>query len=375
MVYFNNAASSWPKAPGVVDTVSEWLSRPPIHPGRSFGQEDDVLAKCREAISKLINAESPNCIVLTTCATHSLNIAIWGLGLNQGSKVITTVTEHNSVLRPLFHLREKRNVEIVHIPLDGTGSLYFEEFERHIDESVKLVAINHASNVTGRVNDVRSFFSVAKQFRAVTLLDASQSMGLVDLDVKELHADIVAFTGHKALHGPPGTGGLYVSPKVELEQIFVGGTGVRSDLMLHPQDMPMRLEAGTPNVPAFAGLLAAINWHERDGIAHRQTALKLTDKLVAGLKQIPKVRIFGRQVEAEHIPIVSFKISGIEIEEVGYLLDRSFGIVCRTGLHCAPMIHKAIGSSPEGTIRFSLSGFNTEEEVDYAINAIRKLAR
>lgn len=375
MIYFNNAASGWPKAPGVIEAISDWLSRMPVHPGRSFGQEDDVLNSCRTAICKLINAESPKCIVLTTSATHSLNLAIWGLRLCQGSKVITTVTEHNSMLRPLSHLRQRNNIEISYIPLDGTGSLDFDEFERHMDERVKLVAVNHASNVTGRVNDIRNLFIKAKEFGAVTLLDASQSLGLINLDVKWLHADIVAFTGHKALHGPPGTGGLYVSPELELEQVFVGGTGVRSDLMLHPQDMPMRLEAGTPNVPAFAGLVAAMNWYEKDGKASRQVAFQLADKLVAGLSQIPKVKIFGRHMKAEYIPIISFRIDGMEVEEVGYLLDKSFGISCRVGLHCAPMIHQAIGSSPEGTIRFSLSGFNTEEEVDYAINAVRKLVQ
>ncbi|MGB9595754.1 MAG: aminotransferase class V-fold PLP-dependent enzyme, partial [Candidatus Poribacteria bacterium] len=317
----------------------------------------------------------PTQIILTTSATHSLNIALWGLGLKKGDKVITTITEHNSLLRPLHHIKEKFGIDIMFIGLDDYGDLNKEEFDKLIDENVKLVAINHASNVTGRVNDVKPIFSKAKSYGAITLLDASQSLGYIQFKVNEIQADIVAFTGHKVLHGPTGTGGLYVSPSIELEQIFVGGTGVRSDLMLHPQEMPTRYEAGTPNLPAFCGLAKALDWHHQNHKNFCKKVDDLTSELIKGLSDIPKVEIFNNSNDSIRVPIVSFRIKGWEIEEVGYILNQSFGIICRSGLHCAPLIHKAIGSFPDGTIRFSLSGFNADEEVETAIDAIRKIAR
>ncbi|HGE70809.1 TPA: aminotransferase class V-fold PLP-dependent enzyme, partial [Candidatus Poribacteria bacterium] len=208
-----------------------------------------------------------------------------------------------------------------------------------------------------------------------TLLDASQSLGHIQFKVDEIQADIIAFTGHKALHGPPGTGGLYVSPEIELDQIFVGGTGVRSDLMLHPQEMPTRHEAGTPNLPAFYGLSTALEWHNQNHKEFCKKADDLTNKLIKGLKDIPNVEVFDNFDNSMRVPIVSFRIKGWEIEEVGYILNQSFGIICRTGLHCAPLIHKAIGSFPDGTIRFSLSGFNTYSEVETAVDAVRKIAK
>ncbi len=374
MIYFNNAASGWPKAPGVVRTITEILENPPYHPGRSVDNSTDPMDECRVRLAKLLNAETPESIVLTTCATHSLNLALLGLQLGKDARVITTVTEHNSVLRPLHHIKKKNNINIAFIGLDSSGNLDIEGFENLMNDNVKLVVVNHASNVTGRINDVKTIFSIAKRSGATTILDASQSLGYIQINVDQMYADMVAFTGHKALHGPPGTGGLYVSPSIELEQIFVGGTGVRSDLMMHPQEMPTRLEAGTPNLPNFGGLAKALDWHEKNHQEFNKKANNLASMLRYGLANIPDVEVFDNLDNSLKIPIVSFRIKGWKIGEVGYILSQSFGIVSRTGLHCAPLIHKAIGSLPDGTIRFSLSGFNDDSEVEIAIDAVRRIA-
>ena len=234
--------------------------------------------------------------------------------------------------------------------------------------------LNHASNVTGRIQDVRPLFARAHEHGAVTLLDASQTLGHVPVHPESLGADLVAFTGHKALRGPPGTGGLYVSPAVDLEQVIVGGTGVRSDLEFHPPEMPMRLEAGTPNLPAFPGLAVALRWHAVAGRSFQEKEQVVARKLMDGLEGIEGIQIMDHDRQAGRVPIVSFRSGGWTVGDCGYALAHSFGIIFRTGLHCAPLIHAAIGSAPDGTIRFSPSGFTTEEEIDSVLGAVKTLA-
>ena len=228
--------------------------------------------------------------------------------------------------------------------------------------------------MTGKANPVEPLFRLAKAAGALTLLDASQSLGWIPVHPCQLHADLVAFTGHKGLRGSPGTGGLWVAPEIELEQIIVGGTGTRSDLEGHPAEMPARLEAGTPNLPALAGLAAALRWREQDGGASTANQQRLTARLHGGLAEIPRVRLCGGACPAASSGILSFQIRDWDVEEAGYVLRESFGIICRTGLHCAPLIHAALGTAPQGTIRFSLSGCNSEEDVARALGAVRELA-
>lgn len=374
MIYLNDAASAWPKAPGVIAAMVDAMAMPPEHPGRSSVQTADSLVECRERIAVLLGTSAPSRIVLTTHATQALNLAILGLSLPVGAHVITTISEHNSVLRPLWHLQQQQGVRLTIIGFDALGRLDLSAFERALAEGAELVAVNHVSNVTGAVNAVAQLFAQAKGAGAVTLLDAAQSLGHLPVRAEEIGADLVAFTGHKGLRGPTGTGGLYVAPGIELAQVFVGGTGVRSDARFHPPEMPMRLEAGTPNVPAFAGLAAALRWQAQHGDEFIRRERILRDRLHDALREIPRVELFDGDPAAEHLAIISFRIRGWEVEEVGYVLAESFGITCRTGLHCAPLIHHAIGSAPDGTIRFSLSGFTTEQDIETAIIAIRKLA-
>jgi selenocysteine lyase/cysteine desulfurase len=325
-------------------------------------------------LARLLGAAAPERVVFTPGATQALNLAILGLGLRRGEHVITSVTEHNSVLRPLAHLTDRAGIQVTEIGLDEHGDVDAEGFGLALLESPRLVVLNHASNVTGRVNDVGPLFRQAKAAGAVTLLDASQSLGHWPVNAPELGADMVAFTGHKGLRGPAGTGGLYVAEPLELEPLLVGGTGVRSDLRRQPGDMPARLEAGSPNVPALAGLNAALCWLEAEGQAFAERAARLTEALRQGLREIPGVHLFDYTPAAGRLGVVSFRVDGWEVEETGYALEQSFGIACRAGLHCAPRIHAAIGSAPLGTVRFSPSGATTEAEIAQALAAVRRLA-
>jgi len=282
--------------------------------------------------------------------------------------------EHNSMLRPLSRLEDMQGLRLTVIGLTPEGNLDENAFEQAIARGPRLVAINHASNVTGQVMPVAALFKQAHRAGAVTLLDASQSLGHIPVNAEALNADIIAFTGHKGLRGPAGIGGLYVRKGLELEQVIVGGTGVRSDLRLHPGEMPTRLEAGTPNMPAMAGLNAALCWIEEHGAACEAAASVRTAQLRAGLKSISGVRLFGQREGEPAIGVVSFRILGWPVEEAGYVLTESFGIVCRTGLHCAPLIHSAIGSAPDGTLRFSPSGATTEQEIAETIDAVKRMA-
>jgi selenocysteine lyase/cysteine desulfurase len=356
------------------------LAEMPEHPGRASGQSCDShpvidpLTECRQRLAAMFSIRDPGRVVLCSNATHALNLAILGQDWKNCSGVITSVTEHNSVLRPLAHLRRKHGFDLRIVGLGPGGLLDTDAFDEALERGADLVVISHASNVTGRVQDVQPLFARAHEQGAVTLLDASQTLGHIPVHPESLGADLVAFTGHKALFGPPGTGGLYVCHDIELEQIIVGGTGVRSDLEFHPGDMPMRLEAGTPNIPAFAGLAAALRWHEGNGEASRQIEQALTLRLIAGLEKIPGVQIMDPGRHDRCVPVISFRIRNWPVEDCGYVLLKSYGIICRTGLHCAPLIHAAIGSVPDGTIRFSPSGFTTEEEIDYALRAVAALA-
>ena len=374
IAYLNNAASAWPKAPGVAAAVADGLSRIPEHPGRIASAEGSPLDECRRRLAGMLGVVSPDRIVLTQHATHALNLAILGLGLKRGDVVVTTVTEHNSTLRPLARLEDVAGIRLIVIGITPDGALDEDAYDQALRHSPRLVAVNHVSNVTGRIQSVSTLFARAHRVGATTLLDASQSMGHLPVDARKLNADLIAFTGHKGLRGPGGTGGLYVAPTLELEQVIVGGTGVRSDLRLHPSEMPMRLESGTPNAPNMSGLVAALRWHEEQGQAFRTTEKIRSEQLRAGLSEIQGVTLFGETASEQGIGITSLRVAGWDVEEFGYAIAESFGVICRTGLHCAPLIHAGLGCAPQGTVRFSPSGATSEVEIERALNAVRRLA-
>lgn len=371
-IYVNNAATSFPKPPGMGKEVAALFDKIPRHPGRSGAPGEDILWRCRKELAELIKAGDPLQIVLCKNATEALNIAIFGVGLKRGDIVISTAAEHNSVLRPLYLLEKKGIIEIRIIPCDAQGRVIYSQWVEAIDKlSPRLVILNHASNVTGAVNPAEMLLRHARSRGCLTLLDASQTLGLLDIDVSQLPVDILAFTGHKYLLGPPGTGGLYVKKGIEIEPVFVGGTGVRSDLKEMPPEMPGKLEPGSPNIPMLAGLLYSLKWQKANPAPLKKMET-LTQILEEGLIE-KGARVF--MAGNRRTPIVSFCLPGWDLDETGYILEKSFNVLCRTGLHCAPLIHQYIGAAPEGSVRFSLSRFTTEEDVAYILEVIENLMR
>lgn len=373
-IYMNSAAEGWPKAPGVAAAMSRALELPPASPGRVAWPVEDVLRECRQRIAGLLDVPDPHRIVLACSATHALNLAIHGLGLRAEALVVTTVTEHNSVLRPLWLMERSGCARVIRVGLDAAGALDLAAYEEALSGKPRLVAINHASNVTGRINPVERLFALAKAAGAVTLLDASQTAGQIPVHPLELGADLVVFPGHKGLHGPAGTGALFVAPGLTLDQILVGGTGRNSRSSSHPEAMPERLEAGTPNLPGIAGFCAALAWHADQSERFLRQAQDAGRRLRNGLRSIPGVKVIDDEPQADRLNLISFLIEGWPVDEIGIALQESFGITCRTGLHCAPLIHEALGSAEEGTVRLSTSGFNTEAEVLVVLSAIAELA-
>lgn len=368
-VYLNNAATSYPKPPGMAEEVAAWLHRVPRHPGRSGAAAEDILIRCREGLARLIGAKNPRRVVLCSGATKAANLVCHGLAPERGL-VLTTALEHNAILRPLYRLARGDGFRMEIVPCDGEGRVREDRWREAVEKlSPGLAVLNHASNVTGAVNDAESLLGFARNRGCRTILDASQSIGLRALDVAELNADIVLFTGHKNLGGPAGTGGFYAGDGLQFDPLIVGGTGVRSELKTMPEEMPERFEAGTPADALFAGLCFSLQWrtvHPPDLKALESMTLRMDE----GLRSLG-AQVIG--VQGPRLGIVSFRLPGWKIDEAGYVLDRSFGIVCRTGLHCAPLIHSCLGTAPEGTIRFSLSRFTTEAEVDEALKAVRMM--
>ncbi|MDK9700428.1 MAG: aminotransferase class V-fold PLP-dependent enzyme [bacterium] len=374
-IYLNNAASGWPLAPGVLDAMEHFLISPHCHSNRSSDQTTDVLQSCRDAIAHHFRFNPTNRVILLPSATYALNIAVLGCNLGKNDVVVVSAAEHNSLLRPLFRLQEQIGIVLKVIPLNSEGNLCETEFERAIALGPKLVALTHASNVTGRIFNVQKWFLLAKLSGATTLLDAAQTAGLVDVTPSELSADLTVFAGHKCFHGPPGIGGLLVGENTEIQPILTGGTGIRSNLLQQPPDYPTRLECGTPNLPAIAGLHAAVQTSTIE-IVERHARIKANAKLLRnGLTEMKHVSVLSHSQSDNETGVISFLVNGWEPDEVGMILQQSYSIVCRTGLHCAPLIHNYINSSPFGTVRFSISSYNTSEEIAFALDAVDALAK
>jgi len=372
LIYIDEGATSWPKAPGVAEAVTSALTTPPVlRDGEEPGQRGPMW-ECREMLARLLNVPCPERIFLTSGATHALNIALFGLGRYRGSRVVTSCAEHESVLRPLCHLRDCRRIQLTIVGLDATGDINYESFASAVGGGSTLVVLTHASNVTGRVFDVASLFALARSAGAYTLLDAAQTLGQIPVHPDALRADMVAFTGHKRLRGPSGTGGLYVDPRLVLSPIFMSTSRSRTGLVMHtPPELPAGFDTGRPDMSAFAGLCAALRWQEREGELCRREGRRLARLLRRGLRRIRGVRIVGDAKRAERVPIISIRIAGRQTEDVRDELEARFGIRCSAGLHAAPLIHKALGTRPEGTIRLGVSGFNTEDEIKHTLSAIR----
>ncbi len=377
-IYFDNAATSWPKPETVYRAAENYLRSGGANPGRSAHARslasERLLYACRERAAAFLGAEKPECIIYTLNATDSLNMAIKGL-LRPGDHVVYSAFEHNSVLRPLFSLRQSGLITTTMVtPIDG-DLVEAEAFARALRSETKLLICTHASNVTGRIMPVEKIGRLASEKGIFFLMDAAQTAGVVPLNVQECGAHLVAFTGHKGLLGPPGVGLLYLREGVELKPWREGGTGSRSDEEQQPKFMPDYLEAGTMNTPGIAGLDEGLKFIATTGLeAIRAHELELCGRFLKGLEQIKGVKVFRWTSVSDYVAVISFTLEGMDSGELGYILEEGYGILCRTGLHCAPQAHRAIGTFPAGTVRFSLGYFNTEGEIDYALKALAQIA-
>lgn len=381
MIYFDNAATSWPKPPEVAEAMTYFLTHVGASPGRSGHrlalEAGRIVYQTREALADLFHAPDPLRVVFAHNVTEALNLALTGL-LHSGDHVIASSMEHNSMMRPLREL-ERQGVELSVVCCSPEGLLNPEDVRGAIRPTTRMIALNHASNVVGAIQPAAEIGSIARQHDLLFLLDAAQTAGAYPIDMQAEDIDLLGFTGHKSLYGPTGTGGLILGDRVPVEQLRPlkrGGTGSRSEEEEQPGFLPDMAESGTTNAVGLAGLLAGLRWIEAQSVKQiRRHEMILTQQLLDGLQRIAGVTVYGAQKAARRTAVVSFNLAGLQPSEVGLRLDDDFGILCRVGLHCAPAAHKTLNTFPVGAVRFGLGAFNTPEEVAQALTAIEFLAR
>lgn len=380
MIYLNNAATSFPKPASVVDAVNAYNQLPPFQAERSNLSTDqtNTIHACRENLSRLFNIAKPENIIFTSSATHSLNLIIGGL-LKTGDHVVTTMVEHNSVLRLVKTLERKRAIALSIIECDEFGYVDPADIQRHLAPNTKAVIVNHCSNVTGRIQDLRSIGNILYNHPAVFVVDGAQSGGSIAVNVQQALIDAFVFTGHKCLFGMQGTGGLYIKEDIHPEPLIVGGTGVKSDYLYQPPGRPIFYEAGTPNIPGIVSLNAGVSFILQEGIdSIQEKKTELKNGALEGLMNNKSVTVYGGKQSADfsnNDAVISFNIKDLPPEDTGYILTHSFGIICRSGLHCAPLIHDCIGSGPDGCVRVSFSCFNDKKDVAALVNAVNEIAK
>jgi cysteine desulfurase family protein len=387
MIYFDNAATSWPKPPQVGKAMVTFLDDVGANPGRAAHrravESARIVYDAREAVAELFNAPDPLRVVFGANATEALNLALFGY-LRPGDHVITTHMEHNSVMRPLRALERQceqgsGGVDLTVVRCSPEGFLDPADVEAAIQPGTVMIVLNHASNVVGTLLPVVEVGYIAREHDLLLLVDAAQTGGAYPIDVEAGRIDLLAFTGHKSLYGPMGTGGLVIGQRVDVERLRPlkrGGTGSNSELEEQPDFLPDRYESGTVNAVGLAGLAAGVRWVSERGVGDiRAHETAMTQRLIDGLTRIEGVTVYGGLDAGRQTTTVSFNVAGMSCSDVGMRLDEEYGIMCRVGLHCAPAAHKTLGTFPDGTVRFSLSAFNTLEEVDEAVEAVGHLAQ
>ena len=376
MIYMDNAATTMQKPQQVIDAVAAAMCSMG-NAGRgahaaSLGAARTIY-DAREKLACFFHAENPKQIAFTMNSTESLNIALKGV-LNPGDHVITTMLEHNSVLRPLYELQEK-GTELTILKSNPQGALDYEDFEKAIKENTKAIVCTHGSNLTGNLVDVKRVGEIAKKHGVLFIVDASQTAGVFPIDVQEMGIDILCFTGHKGLLGPQGTGGIYVREGLTVRPLLCGGSGVQTYNKKHPSEMPTALEAGTLNGHGIAGLDAAVEYLMETGIdTIREREQDLMWRFYEGVKDIPGVKVYGYFSTRERCAIVTLNIGDYDSSEVSDELLMTYGISTRAGGHCAPLMHEALGTVEQGAVRFSFSHYNTDEELNTAIQAVKEMA-
>lgn len=378
-VYLDNAATSWPKPPGMMEAMVEYNRFIGASPGRSGHTRSvdagRVLIDARQAVAKLFGVPDVLRVIFTKNATEALNIVISGL-LGEGGHAVVTGMEHNSVMRPLNAARS-RGADFSVVRCSGGGELDPGDVVPLIRRDTRLIVITHASNVTGTIMPVAEIAAIARERGIPLCVDAAQTAGAVPIDIEAMHIDLLAFTGHKSLYGPQGTGGLVIGGGLEhaIGPLMHGGTGSRSEFEVQPDFLPDKYESGTPNTIGIAGLHAGIGFVSGVGIdAVRRHEKSLTARLLERLESIDGVRVYGVKDPDRQTAVVSFAVDGMSPSDVSFTLDEEYGVMSRPGLHCAPSAHRAIGTFPEGTVRFSAGFFTTREDIDYAADAVAAIA-
>lgn len=378
VIYFDNAATSWPKPPTVRQALDAYFAEAGGNPGRSGHRmsiaASRVVLAAREAVARLFNVSDPSRIIFTKNATEALNLAIYGL-VRPGDHVVTSALEHNSVARPLRHL-EQQGAEITVVACSPEGVLDPDDVRRALRPTTRLLVTTHGSNVVGTRIPIADLAAIAQEQGIPYLVDAAQTAGSVPIDVAALGLDMLAFTGHKGMLGLTGTGGLYIHEGLPLTPLMRGGTGSDSELEYQPDFLPDAYESGTLNVAGLAGLAAGLTTLLEIGVEQVQAhETALIQRFLEGSREIPGLTLYGPAGIEQRIGVVAFNLADLSPSEVGLLLDQHWGILSRVGLHCAPAAHRTIGTYPTGAVRFSWSGFNTLEEIDVALEALTQLSQ
>ena len=378
MIYLDNAATTLKKPDCVVEAVTAALCS---MGNSSRGTHDSSLKSARAVFSarlslaKLFNAPGPEQVVFTQNSTEALNIAICGL-FSPGDHVITTDLEHNSVLRPLYRLEDEGVITLSVVPADKYGCVKYDDFTQLIRKETRAIICTHASNLTGNVLDLYKIGGIARASNLLLVVDASQTAGAYPIDMEAMGISVLCFTGHKGLMGPQGTGGLCIANGVEIGPFKVGGSGVQSYSRTHPLELPTRLEAGTLNGHGIAGLGAGVDFLLKKGVdAVHAYEIALAKRFYEGVSQIPSVTVYGDFRSWDRTAVVALNIGDYDSGAVSDALEEDYGIATRPGAHCAPRMHHALGTAEQGAVRFSFSLFNTEDEVDAAIQAVKELAQ
>jgi len=381
LIYLDNSATTFPKPDEVYDFMHTFYREHGVNPGRSgfdaAVETEEVVNNTRKMLTKLFNGGADhNRLTFSYNATDSLNLIINGL-ITPGAHVVTTMLEHNSVLRPLYVHERSGSVEVTYVPFDSkTGFIDPQEIEKAIRPHTKFMVVTHCSNVLGTVQPLAQIGAICKKHGIIFVVDGSQGAGYNDVDMQACHIDCYIFTGHKGLMGPTGIGGSYVREGISIAHTRAGGTGVRSAYPAHLEEYPYRLEYGTQNLLGIAGLHAGIKWIVKEGIAHiHDREMALWERLRLAFREIKGVTLYGAEGKENHNPVLSFNIAGWDAGDVGTLLDVDYNIAVRTGLQCAPKVHEHIGTfDMHGTVRMSIGAFTTEAEIDIAIKAVREIA-
>lgn len=378
MIYLDNAATTFPKPEAVYNAMMDCMKNYCANPGRAGHKLAMKAAReiydTRENIAKLFNIDNPMNIVFTNNATDSLNLAIKGV-VNKGDHIITTSMEHNSVIRPIKAL-EKVGVENTIVQCDEQGFLNIDDLEKAIKPNTKLIVTTHASNVCGTLIDIKSISEIANKHNILYLIDASQTVGVYDIDLKDIKADMLAAPGHKGLLGPQGTGILYIREGLNIDILKEGGTGSRSEDLFQPDLLPDKYESGTHNTPGIVGLNEGVKFIFKEGIDKiKEHEEELCKYMLERLEEVPNIRIYGPKDANKRASVISINIGNMDSGEITFLLDSEYDIATRSGIHCAPLAHKTLGTLEQGAVRFSIGYFNTKEEIDKAINALKEIAK